>query len=161
MKKANGKNVDTSQPGHGYVQQDGEIVLDPANASAFPQVRHPYEKTKSKFPDPVKTFYNTLPENYPSWHYLAERVKECFNGDVKTVPATFVFDVMTDEREVYSYLFNMDFVKARCFEELDPILTRIEYAVKEPGITHTEVLQRFLSDYKSLFPVHSEGNSLL
>jgi hypothetical protein len=134
------------------------VTLDPAHAKAEPgskrKDRRAYNAAPLLYPA-AKEFQNTLPENYPSWNYLLSKVKECFNGELSSAPQQFVFDIsVPSEEAVYSYFFDMDFIKARSYEELDSILRDLEEGLEKEVQSHPPffaALAKFKRAFNKLF----------
>lgn len=88
---------------------------------------------------------NELPQGFKTWRYLLETVGKCFaTTEAGTMPPTFFFDVH-EKGEKHIYEYDADFIKARAFEELLPLVEEFEkqyYTAEIPG-TNSPLIHLF------------------
>jgi hypothetical protein len=103
------------------------------------------------YPEPTQTFENELPSGYPSWNYFIEQIRESYNGGPQ-LPKDVQFYVIRKPNSILLYKCDLDYIKARAYEELAPVVDKVNQGINEPGLNHFyDVVSRFRYDYKRLF----------
>jgi hypothetical protein len=101
---------------------------------------------------PTKTFKNVLPPTFNSWHLLFDKLLEDAGNDHFAINENPTVEIMRPGRELHLYKFDLDFIKARNFDEGRPIIQHLIDELRG-GRNYSkweQLLRSFYNDYSKL-----------
>ncbi len=124
---------------------DQNIIQEPALFITSPlddleRIKVTLRLSGLELPKPTKTFINELPLLYKSWNALLEEIK---SNSGEYIPNQINCYVVDEKKEnIFLYKLDMDFIKARAFEEMSPTFTKIREMIGKKGfVDQHEILK--------------------